>query len=221
MVIYVATTNKGKLNDFSAAAAELFGEPLILEPLPGLREIPAPVEDELTFAGNARLKAIAYSLHAPGALVVADDSGLEVDALGGDPGVRSARYAEDHDFQPSDLPTDERNNRCLLEAMKGIAASDRAGRYRCVLSAARDGVLVAEGDGSVEGTLLATPRGDLGFGYDPLFYLPELNRTMAEIDATTKLKFSHRGRAFRALIESLQHIGPNRSQIQTEGNRTI
>ncbi|MDE1175635.1 MAG: non-canonical purine NTP pyrophosphatase [Edaphobacter sp.] len=203
MIIYVATTNQGKLRDFAAAAATRNREPIQLAPLPGLKEIPAPAEDESTFAGNARIKAIYYSKLSPGNIVIADDSGLQVDALNGAPGVRSARYAEDEGF-PTGETLDERNNLCLLAALAEIPATQRAARYRCVLSAARDGAVVAEGDGAVEGEILDAPRGTLGFGYDPLFYLPSLGKTMAEIDAATRLSLSHRGEAFRHLLRNLE-----------------
>jgi XTP/dITP diphosphohydrolase len=214
MTLYVATSNPGKLRDFSAVSTTLNGEPLILEPLPGLKDIPAPAEDEPTFAGNARLKAIYYSSISPDVLVIADDSGLEVDVLNGDPGVRSARYADDVHFGSSTLPLDERNNLCLLHALVGTPQTDRTSRYRCVLSAARNGIVIAEGDGTVEGLILDSPRGTKGFGYDPLFYLPELDKTMAEIDAAAKLSLSHRGRAFRSLIEILTNIGLKQSSIE-------
>jgi XTP/dITP diphosphohydrolase len=206
--LYIATSNPGKLRDFAAAAADN----ITLTPLPKLKEIPAPSEDEPTFEGNARLKAIYYSHHAPGRIVIADDSGLEVDALRGAPGVRSARYAEDQkDQHGKALPettTDERNNLCLLHALnepslRKISGPHKA-RYHCVLAAARDGEILATADGTVEGEILTTPRGTSGFGYDPLFYLPEQNKTMAELDIATKLTFSHRGRAFAALLKKLQ-----------------
>jgi XTP/dITP diphosphohydrolase len=203
MSLYIATSNPGKLRDFAAAATNN----ITLTPLPNLKEIPAPTEDEPTFEGNARLKAIYYSHHAPNQIVIADDSGLEVDALHGAPGVRSARYAEDHNFQPtSEATTDERNNLCLLEALSKIPSQRQApyqARYHCVLAAARNGKILATGDGTVEGEILTTPRGTAGFGYDPLFYLPAQNKTMAELDVQTKLTFSHRGRAFAALLKSL------------------
>ena len=200
MTLYIATSNPGKLRDFAAAAAQDVG----VAPLPGIKEIPAPAEDEPTFDGNARLKAIYYSQYASGEIVIADDSGLEVDALGGAPGVHSARYAEDKLFHgPSDATIDERNNLCLLEALCTISVPHPAARYRCVLAAARDGEILATGDGSVDGQILSTPRGAKGFGYDPLFYLPQQNKTMAELDVPTKLAFSHRGRAFAALLEAL------------------
>jgi XTP/dITP diphosphohydrolase len=201
MILYVATSNPGKLRDFSAAASQH----ATLTPLPNIKEIPTPPEDQPTFEGNARLKAIYYSHHAPGEIVIADDSGLEVDALHGDPGVRSARYAEDKHFPgPAKATPDERNNRCLLQALNKIPAQHRTARYHCVLAAARDGKILATADGTVEGEILLTPRGTQGFGYDPLFYLPDQNKTMAELDIATKLTFSHRGRAFAALLPLLQ-----------------
>lgn len=204
MTLFVATSNPGKLRDFAAAAAEVAGINIRLEPLPNLAEIPAPPEDEPTFRGNASAKAIYYSLKAPGMLVLADDSGLEVDALGGAPGVRSARYAEDVGFAPTpDMPTDERNNACLLDALRDVAESDRSARYHCVLAAAKDGRIVHTADGTVEGRILPKPRGTSGFGYDPLFLLPEMGKTMAELDASSKLAFSHRGRALKKLLAEL------------------
>jgi XTP/dITP diphosphohydrolase len=200
MTIYVATTNPGKLRDFAAAA-----DPRItLLPLPGLKHMDAPAEDELTFEGNARIKAIYYSQHMPGEIVLADDSGLEVDALNGAPGVRSARYADDLRFMTtSPLPVDERNNQCLLHALEAFPQEQRHGRYHCILAAARNGHVLAIGDGSVQGSVLSSPRGTEGFGYDPLFLVPEYGKTMAELDIKTKLAISHRGRAFRALAEAL------------------
>lgn len=203
MILYIATTNPGKLRDF-AAAAQSAAEHITIEPLPHLKQIPAPQEDEPTFEGNARLKAIAYSRHAPGQIVIADDSGLEVDALHGAPGVRSARYADDHAYTgPPRATADDRNNQCLLDALSNTPASTRQARYHCVLAAARDGEILATGSGAVEGEILATPRGTQGFGYDPLFYLPDQNKTMAQLDAQTKLAFSHRGRAFANLLDHL------------------
>jgi XTP/dITP diphosphohydrolase len=199
MDLYIATSNPGKLRDFAAATSQH----ITLIPLPGLKEILAPPEDEPTFEGNARLKAIYYSHHAPGQIVIADDSGLEVDALDGAPGVRSARYAEDRHFQAAPKTTpDERNNLCLMEALSKLPGPHQA-RYRCVLAAACKGKTLAIGDGTVEGQILTTPRGTSGFGYDPLFYLPDQNKTMAELDIRTKLTFSHRGRAFAALLKAL------------------
>ena len=209
--LLIASSNPGKLRDFAAAATPN----IHLTPLPNLNEIPAPPEDEPTFEGNARLKAIYYSHHAPGEIVIADDSGLEVDALHGAPGVRSARFADDHNFHPTEtgspLTTDQRNNLYLLSLLAGIPLNERSARYHCVLAAARDGHILAMGHGAVEGEILTTPRGTQGFGYDPLFYLPNEHKTMAELDISTKLTFSHRGRAFAALLHALQpHLSPFR-----------
>lgn len=200
MTLYVATSNPGKLRDFAAANTE----DIEICPLPGLKEILPPPEDEPSFEGNAQSKAAYYSRYAPGEIVIADDSGLEVAALHEAPGVRSARFAEDRNFigTPSST-TDERNNLCLLDVLQNVADERRQARYRCVLAAARDGGILCTGAGTVEGEILHVPRGTNGFGYDPLFYLPEYGKTMAELDLETKLSFSHRGRAFRDLLTSL------------------
>jgi XTP/dITP diphosphohydrolase len=201
--LYAATTSQGKLRDFRAAAA---AHALVIEALPKLKEIPAPEEDGLTFAANAALKAVYYSRFAAGERVVADDSGLEVDALGGAPGVRSARFAADAGFTgtPGENNTiDVRNNRLLLQRLAGVPAARRTARYRCVLAVARDGEVLHTAEGAVEGVILEALRGQGGFGYDPLFYLPELERTMAEIDLATKNTLSHRGRALAALLKLL------------------
>ena len=202
MHLYVATTNPGKLRDFSHAARS-FPE-VAIAPLANLDTIASPEENADTFEGNATLKALAYSLAAPGQLILADDSGLDVDALHGAPGVRSARYAEDRAFTTNrPLPTDQRNNLCLLDALSSTREENRTARYRCVLALARDGVLLATADGTVEGEILAVPRGSGGFGYDSLFLLPDEGLTMAEIDPETRLRVSHRGRALTALLQTL------------------
>jgi XTP/dITP diphosphohydrolase len=202
MILYVASSNPGKLRDFAVAAKDTG---VAIEPLPGLSDIPTPAENEATFEGNARAKAVYYSGFARGELVIADDSGLEVDALGGEPGVRSARYAADAGFTGDErLSIDQRNNFYLLKRLNGISREVRSARYRCVLAAARDGVCLYTGEGSVEGKILSEPRGNGGFGYDPLFYLPELRKTMAEIDLATKHGVSHRGGALRDLLGKLR-----------------
>jgi XTP/dITP diphosphohydrolase len=201
-VIYVASSNPGKLRDFAAAAA-VFG--VGIAELPGLRDVAPPPEDGATFEANAREKALAYSHVRPGLLVLADDSGLEVDALDGDPGVRSARYAEDAGFTgDADDSSDGRNNQHLLERLRGGGAPQPwAARYRCALALARDGVVLRTAEGTVEGEVRSEPRGTGGFGYDPLFWLPELGLTMAEINLKTKQTLSHRGRALRALLDRM------------------
>ena len=201
--LYVATTSQGKLRDFRTAAET---HNVTIEPLPGLAEIEPPEEDGVSFAENATIKAVYYSRFAPGQLVVADDSGLEVDALNGEPGVRSARFAADVgliDSPDANDNTDVWNNMVLLQRLGDLPAPRRTARYHCVLIAARDGKPEYSAEGSVEGVILESPRGTGGFGYDPLFYLPRLQRTMAEIDLQTKLSLSHRGRALAKLLAQL------------------
>ncbi len=201
--LLAATTSQGKLRDFRTAA---HAYSLFIDPLPAADAIPAPEEDGETFEANASLKAAYYSRFAPGQLVLADDSGLEVDALGGAPGVRSARFAADSglvDSPDANDNSDVWNNIVLLQKLATIPASERTARYRCVLVAARDGELLHKAEGVVEGMILEAPRGTGGFGYDPIFYLPELDLSMAELDLETKLTLSHRGRAIAALLPML------------------
>jgi len=201
--LFVATSSLGKLRDFRAAAQ---ARDLAIERLPNIEEIPAPAEDGATFEANATRKAVYYSRRARGVLVMADDSGLEVDALNGAPGVRSARFAADQglvDSPDANDNTDVWNNLVLLQRLAEVPFARRTARYRCVLAVARDGTLLHTAEGAVEGLILEAPRGMGGFGYDPLFYLPELDRTMAEIDLVTKLSVSHRGRALAALVPRL------------------
>ena len=203
--LYVASTNPGKLRDFAVAAA---AHDTRILPLPGLTAIEPPAEDAPTFEDIAREKAIYYSRFLPGEIVLADDSGLEVAALQGAPGVRSARYAADAGFH-ADATTDGNNNLFLLQELTRIPESERGARYQCVLAAARDGAVLLSAQGTVEGRILSTPRGSNGFGYDPLFYLPGLQRTMAEIDDQARWTHSHRGEAFRSLLNLIgQHEWP-------------
>ena len=202
--LYAATSSAGKLRDFRTAASAYS---LTIDPISRIATVPAPEEDGATFEENARIKAIYYSHFAPGEWVLADDSGLEVDALQGEPGVRSARFASDAglvDSPDANDNTDVWNNMVLLQRLDGVEATRRAARYRCVLAAARDGRAIHMAEGSVEGVILEAPRGTGGFGYDPLFYLPDLGLTMAELDLETKLSLSHRGRALEALLPMLR-----------------
>jgi XTP/dITP diphosphohydrolase len=195
--IFVATSSSGKLRDFAAAAGEV-----PIQPLPGLDSLPAVVEDGATFEQNARKKAEHYSRLAPGELLLADDSGLEVDGLGGAPGVRSARYAADDASAPdSGLPVDEANNARLLRELQHAPGEARSARYVCVLALARDGRTLAVFRGEAAGIIARAPRGAGGFGYDPLFYFPRLDRTFAELAPEEKAAVSHRGAAFRKFLE--------------------
>jgi XTP/dITP diphosphohydrolase len=196
--ILLATSNPGKLRDF-AGAAKAFG--IEVARLPGLESAPAVEETGKTFAENARLKAECYSRRAPGEWVIADDSGLEVDALGGAPGVLSARYAADETTRLIRGDVDLANNARLLHELARVAEAERGGRFVCVIAAARDGVTQAVFEGEARGNILRAPRGHNGFGYDPLFYFPELRRTFAELAPEEKARVSHRGAAFRRFLD--------------------
>lgn len=186
MKLYCATTNPGKLLEFRLAAQGR----IEIEPLPGLAALPACVEDGATFEDNAVKKALHYSRFAPGPLF-ADDSGLEVDALGGAPGVLSARFS-------GPGATDRANNAMLLEKLRG--QTNRAARFVCVIAVAERGRLIGTFRGEAEGRILEEPRGEAGFGYDPLFYYEPYGCTFAELDGERKFAASHRGRALRAML---------------------
>ena len=197
--LYCATGNAGKLREFQLHSA------ISIEPLPRFHQIPPCVEDGATFEENAVLKARHYGrwgrppgppgqAERPAPLVFADDSGLEVDALGGAPGVHSARFAGPD-------ATDEANNRLLLEKLRGIGS--RAARFVCAIALVEGGRLRGVWRGAVEGVILDEPRGAAGFGYDPLFYCPPLGCTFGEAAAESKFSVSHRGRALRAMLAAL------------------
>ena len=153
-------------------------------------------EDGVTFDENARKKAEHYSRFAPGKIVLADDSGLEVDALGGAPGVHSARYAA---TSPAENANDQANNARLLRELSH--AADRSARFVCAIAAAQDGRTLATFRGEAHGQILDSPRGSGGFGYDPLFVFPALEKTFAELTPEEKAIVSHRGAAFRKFLE--------------------
>jgi XTP/dITP diphosphohydrolase len=159
------------------------------------------VEDGKTFEENARKKAEEYSLAAPGEIVVADDSGLEVDALNGAPGIHSARYAADQPHLADENTDDESNNARVLRELRKVPAEKRSGRFVCVLAAAQDGKTLATFRGTAEGTILDAPRGTNGFGYDPLFYFPQIQKTFAELSPEDKAQYSHRGAAFLQFLD--------------------
>jgi XTP/dITP diphosphohydrolase len=201
--ILIATSNPGKLRDFAGAAQHHGVE---VAGVPGFSSLPTVVEDGLTFEANARKKAEAYSQHVSGETVVADDSGLEIDALHGAPGVHSARYAADEPDKAETNTDDEANNARVLRELKGVLSSQRTGRFVCVLAAARDGKTLATFRGAAEGIILDVPRGTNGFGYDPLFYFPQIKKTFAELSAEEKSKYSHRGAAFRKLLDWCERL---------------
>jgi XTP/dITP diphosphohydrolase len=195
--VLIATSNPGKLRDF-AGAASAFG--ITITSIPNFASLPAVVEDGATFEANARKKAEAYSRYVPGELVLADDSGLEVDALKGAPGVHSARYAADEPHLANSNTEDEANNARLLRELKNIPPAKRSARFVCVIAAARNGQTLGVFRAQAEGVILEAPRGQNGFGYDPLFYFPSIGKTFAELAAEKKAQYSHRGAAFREFL---------------------
>jgi XTP/dITP diphosphohydrolase len=206
MTLYTATSNPGKLREFATSVST---HNIKVLPLPNLATLPEPVEDAPTFMGNAELKARAYSLTAPGLFVLADDSGLEVPALANEPGVRSARYADDAGYDlHSGAMRHARNNALLLETLARTSTwVDRSARFVCALALARDGQILLRSEGFVEGEILHAPRGTDGFGYDPLFLIPALGLTFAELSPEQKWGLSHRGRAFRVLLGAISTAG--------------
>ncbi|MGA8027042.1 MAG: RdgB/HAM1 family non-canonical purine NTP pyrophosphatase [Bryobacteraceae bacterium] len=200
MILYACSSNRGKLNEFALAARDSNLKQIALEPLPNLKQIPPPEESGETFEKNAAIKAACYSRFTR-ELVFADDSGLEVDALGGAPGVRSARYA-------GIGATDAENNEVLLRNLEN--ASDRSARFVCVIALAQSGGILRTCRGIVEGRILTAPAGNGGFGYDPLFFYPPCGRSFAQLSPQEKLSVSHRGKALRALFGQLSDMPDER-----------
>ena len=206
--LLIATGNAGKLREVRAVLEREFaagGRRIEIELL-GLPDLPAPPpephEDGTTFAENARLKALYYA-RLTGLPTLADDSGLEVDALGGQPGVHSARYAGVSGPREA---VDRANNQKLISALRGIQDEKRTARFRCALAMAHDGRVLAESQGVIEGRIMDEPRGTGGFGYDPHFFVDALGCTTAELPSEEKNRFSHRGQALRAMAEMLRRV---------------
>lgn len=194
-VIVLATRNENKVREL---AAMLAGLPIRLESIGSYPDAPDVEETGATFAENAVLKAKAAAQHT-GLWAMADDSGLEVDALDGQPGVYSARFA-------GPGATDADNNEKLLKLMADVPDDRRTARFRCAIAlAAPDGRIFVD-EGTCEGRIARAPRGEGGFGYDPLFIVPELGRTFAELPAAEKDRISHRGRALTAVRRRLEDL---------------
>jgi XTP/dITP diphosphohydrolase len=185
--VLVSTRNAHKLVEIRQILGPSF-ELLDLSSVPALGEVE---ETGTTFEENAALKALAASAHFDG-WVLADDSGLEVDALGGAPGVRSARFS-------GEGATDVTNRALLLEKLATVRADQRSARFRCVIALARGGEVLAHFSGAVEGVIIQSEQGAGGFGYDPLFVPEGFGETFAELGAETKNRLSHRGRALAGL----------------------
>jgi len=200
--LLIATTNPNKLREIRELLADT---PVTLHSLVELPAIQEPDETGTTFEENARLKARYYSAHlaqsnppwGPPALTVAEDSGLAIDALDGEPGVRSARFLGD------DVSYAARFGE-IYRRLTATPQAARTARFVCALAAMRDGEVVFETRGVVEGVIAPRPAGDRGFGYDPIFLFPEYGQTLAEVSDEQKLRVAHRGHAFRALAEWLR-----------------
>ncbi len=196
MELVVATRNQGKLKEIRRLLESTGIGVLGLEEFP---EAPEVEEDGETFADNARKKALTIAQFT-GRLTLADDSGLEVDALEGAPGVISARFA-------GAGADDAQNNRKLLDALEGLPPERRRGAFRCVMALCEPEGGCQIFSGKVSGVILAGPRGEGGFGYDPLFLVPEYGKTMAELPLEIKNRISHRGQALRQVVEFLRKSG--------------
>ncbi len=193
--IFLATRNRHKTHEIQT----MLGSGVVVRDATEVPELPEIEETGTTFEANARLKAEGISRHIAG-LVLADDSGLEVDALGNEPGIYSARYA-------GPGCTDLQNTELVLEKMRGVLPEQRAARFRCVLAVAREGETVATFDGTVEGMLTTEMTGEGGFGYDPIFMPEGYEKSFGELPSDLKNTMSHRARAleqFRAWLTEMQ-----------------
>ena len=192
MRIILATKNKGKIREFREALAEIGWEGV---PLSEVADVPEPEETGSTFMENALQKARAYA-EAVGMPVLSDDSGIIADVLGDEPGIYSARYAGAHG-------DDEANNQKLIERLRPYSGDDRRAHYVCAVALVFPDGQSVTAEGTCEGILRDFYAGTGGFGYDPLFYLPQFGKTMAEISLAEKNSISHRGKALRKLMEKL------------------
>jgi XTP/dITP diphosphohydrolase len=197
MDLVIATSNQHKLKEFKAI---LKGFPLTILSLKDFPDIPAVVEDGKSFYENALKKALTVVRHTD-KITVADDSGIEVDALDGKPGVYSARFAGED-------ATDEANNTKLLKELEGVSSDKRGACFKCVLVIAQPDGETAFVEGACRGTIIHEARGEYGFGYDPLFLVPEYDKTFSEITPEEKNKISHRARALEKLLKILPQYLP-------------
>lgn len=199
MKLVLATNNKGKVKELAEMLNPLGLQVVPIGEYPGFQEVE---EDGETFADNAIKKAVAAA-EFTGELSLADDSGLEADALNGAPGVHSARFA-------GEFKDDAANNRKLLKLLEDVPDEKRTGRFRCVIAIAEPHGRVHTAEGACEGIILRELKGEGGFGYDPLFYVPTYKQTFAEIDLEQKNSISHRGKALRKAVEILNRLYVNR-----------
>jgi XTP/dITP diphosphohydrolase len=209
--LVVATTNRGKLKEIAQLLAGIAGDTVELVTLADFPAVIPPQETGRTFAENARLKALYYARHT-GELTVAEDSGLEIDALDGAPGIESARYGGEQSTYPEKFAL-------IYDALKARSAAGSTARFVCALALIKDEEVLFETRGTVEGEIAPEPRGAGGFGYDPIFFYPPYGCTLAEATAEQKAAVSHRGRAFRDLglylatlnAETAEHAEPTKA----------
>ena len=193
--LLVATTNSGKLREIQSLLADVPVDLVTLRDVPAIEE---PEETGLTFEDNARLKALYYSSHS-GMPTVAEDSGLVIDGLDGEPGVRSARFLRPDASYPERFAN-------IFRRLAGPPEKNRAARFVCALAVARHGEIVYEARGTVEGEIARQAHGTAGFGYDPIFHYPPYGSTLADVTEDAKLAVAHRGHAFRALASWLRTL---------------
>ena len=192
----LATTNRDKVREIRSLLAD---SPVDLIALSDIAPVAEPEETGETFQENARLKARYYSMHS-GILTVAEDSGLVIDALDGEPGVRSARFVRPDASYPERF-------RIIFERLARNPERPRTARFVCALTVCDQDQIVFEATGAVEGVIAGAPSGTRGFGYDPIFYYPPYGTTLAEVDEADKLAVAHRGQAFRALAVWIRQAG--------------
>jgi XTP/dITP diphosphohydrolase len=197
--ILVASTNPGKLKELR----EMLGGDIEWVGLSDFKNIPEIKEDGKTFAENARKKALGYA-KATGLWTLADDSGLVIDALDGEPGVKSARFSGDKDKNRGLL--DHKNMAKVLKLLQGVPKEKRTARFMCCLCLASPEKVLVETEGKLEGVIAFEQAGENGFGYDPIFFVPELNKTVAQMTSEEKNAISHRGNAIRSLKHSLEQL---------------
>lgn len=195
-ILTAATANHHKVHEI---AAKLAGSGITIIPYSVIRNAPEIVEDGHSFLENSLIKARAIA-DIFSTAVIADDSGLVVDALGGEPGIRSARYL--------DLPTDQARYEALLDKLQGVPQAERSARFVCAITIITADGRIHQTEGKCEGLIAAAPSGAKGFGYDPVFFLPQFGMTMAELDLDKKNLISHRGRALDAAADILRSIFP-------------
>jgi XTP/dITP diphosphohydrolase len=207
--LLLATRNPGKIREFRRLLRSLTGEDEWMLTDLTAYEVPPVDENGETFAENAKIKALHAAEHT-GLICLGEDSGLEVDALGGEPGVKSHRFSQSGD--------DDDNNELLLRRLEGLPPERRTARYRCAIAVASPEGVLATGLGTVEGFITEEYRGKNGFGYDPLFYSIELGKTLGEASDREKDSVSHRRRALEAVLAELRTALPRKSAaVREEG----